>query len=92
MMGLVPSVITVKDEVSISEAAEFYKDNLPCPNLLDEKLRRWKNKWRTEIPLSRPNSVAKSLKVCDQDSFPNIYMYILLKIAATIHSCNKLRM
>ena len=37
MMGVVPSVIAVKDEVSIFEAAEFYKDDLPCPNLLDEK-------------------------------------------------------
>ena len=49
MMGLVPSVIAVKDEVSVSEAAEFYKDDLPYPNLLDEEFRRWKNKWRTEI-------------------------------------------
>ena len=42
MMGLVPSVIAVKDEVSISEAAEFYKDDFPCPNLLDEEFKRWK--------------------------------------------------
>ena len=75
MMGLVPSVIAVKDEVSISEAAEFYKDDLLCPNLLDEEFRRWKNKWRTEIPSNRLNSVAKSLKVCDQESFVNIYIY-----------------
>ena len=65
MMGLVPSVTAVKEEVSISKAAEFYKGGLPCPNLLDEEFRGWKNKWRTEIPSSRPNSVAKSLKVCD---------------------------
>ena len=32
--------------------------------------------------MSRPNSVAKSLKGCEQDSFPNIF--ILLKIGATI--------
>ena len=38
MMGLVPSVIAVKDEISISEAAEFYKDDLLCLNLLDEEL------------------------------------------------------
>ena len=75
MMGLVPLVIAVKDEVSVSEAAEFYKNDLPCPNFLDEEFRRWKNKWRTEIASSRPNSVAKLLKVCDQDSFPNIYIY-----------------
>ena len=49
MMGLVPSVIAVKDEASISEAVEFYKDDLPCPNFLDEELRRWKNKWRTQL-------------------------------------------
>ena len=40
MTGLVPSVIAVKDEVSISEAAEFYKDDLPCPKLMDEEFRR----------------------------------------------------
>ena len=34
MMGLVPSVLAVKDEVSIFEAAEFYKGDLLCPNLL----------------------------------------------------------
>ena len=52
MMGLlVPSVIAVKDEVSISEASVLYKDILPCPNLLDEEFRRWKNKWRTEITI-----------------------------------------
>ena len=27
-MGLVPSVTAVKDEISISESAEFYKDDL----------------------------------------------------------------
>ena len=88
IMGLVPSVIAVKDEVSIFEAAEFYKDDLSCPNLLDEEFERWKNKWRTEIQSSRPNSVAKSLKVCDQDSFPNIY---IIK-NCSCHSCNKMQM
>ena len=82
MMGLVPSVIAVKDEVSIFEAAEFYKDDLPCPNLLDEEFSRWKNKWRTEIPSSRPNSVAKLLKVCDQDSFLNIYSHFTFRFRA----------
>ena len=53
MMGLFPSVIAVKDEISIFEATKFYKYDLPCPNLLDEEFRRWKNKWRTEIPSSR---------------------------------------
>ena len=82
LMGVVPSVIAIKHEVSIFEAAKFYKYDLPCPSKLDEEFRRCKNKCRTEIPSCRPNSMEKSLKVCDQDSFPNIY--ILLKIAATI--------
>ena len=43
MMGLVPSVIAAKDEISIFEATEFYKYDLSCPNLLDEEFRRWKN-------------------------------------------------
>ena len=61
MMGLVPSVIAVKDEVSISEAAEFYKDDLHALTFWTRS-SKMKNKWRTEIISSRPNSVAKSLK------------------------------
>ena len=63
MMGLVPSVIAVKDEVSIFEAAEFYKDDLPCPNLLGKEFSRWKNKLRTEIPSSRPNKKKKYIYI-----------------------------
>ena len=66
MMGLVSSVIALKVEILISETAEFYKDELSSPNLLDEEFRRQKNKWRAEIPLSTPNS--------DQ-----IYIYIYLE-------------
>ena len=90
MMGLVPSVIAVKDEVSISEAAGLYKDDLPRPNLLDKEFRRWKNKWRTKRPSSRPNSVEISLKVCVRILFHiYIYIYISLKIATTtpVTSC-----
>ena len=90
MMGLVPSVIAVKDEVSISEAAGLYKDDLPRPNLLDKEFRRWKNKWRTKRPSSRPNSVEISLKVCVRILFQiYIYIYISLKIATTtpVTSC-----
>ena len=76
LMGLVPSLIAVKDNVSVSEAAEFYKDNFPCCNLLDEEFRKWKNKWSTEIPSNRPNSVAKSLKKCNRNFFPNIYIVV----------------
>ena len=40
MMGLVSSVIAREVEISISETAEFYKDELSSPNLLDEEFRR----------------------------------------------------
>ena len=93
MMGLVPSVIAVKDEVSISEAAGLYKDDLPRPNLLDKEFRRWKNKWRTKRPSSRPNSVEISLKVCVRILFQiyiYIYIYIYIIKNCNYHSCNKL--
>ena len=63
MMGLVSSVIAL-----ISETAEFYKDELSCLNLLDEEFRRWKNKWRAEISLSRPNSDQIYIKNCSYHS------------------------
>ena len=34
------SVIAREVEISISETAEFYKDELSSPNLLDEEFRR----------------------------------------------------
>ena len=77
MMGLVPSVIAVKDEVSVSEAAGLYKDDLPRPNILDTEFRIWKNKWTTKRPSSRPNSVEISRYVSGYFS-KYIYIYIYI--------------
>ena len=66
----------LRSQFLTTSISDNFKDDLTCPNLLDEEFRRWKNKRRTKIPSSRPNSVTKPLKVCDQDSFPNTNMYI----------------
>ena len=41
MMGVVPSVIAIRDDIDISEAVVMYEDDLPCSLLVDEEFRRW---------------------------------------------------
>ena len=52
------------------------------PELFAMELRRWKNKYMTAHESSRLSSLAQSIKDCDQELFPNIF--ILLQIAWTI--------
>ena len=60
----------------------MYNDDLPSPEVFEMELKRWKNKYTLKPADQRPSSPALSIKECDQDMFPNIY--ILLQIACTI--------
>ena len=67
--------------IHINAAVESYKNDLPSSELVDEELVRWKSKFE-KLDEKRPNSCAKSLPFCDSKYFP--YVFVLLKIAATI--------
>ena len=79
MSGLVPSVIAERD-VSIKDVVEMYRDDLPSPMHTEEEIIRWKRYWVGND--KRPDTVAKALKVCDTDMYPNVYR--LLQIFGTI--------
>ena len=84
LLLLVPSIICHPDynHLEITDLTNQYSDDLPNPDIIDQELRRWKRKWMDVKPDDRPDSLAKSIKVCDKLRFPNIF--ILIKIGCTL--------
>ena len=84
LLLLVPSIICHRDynHLEITDLTNQYSDDLPNPVIIDEELRQWKIKWIDVKPDDRPDSLAKSIKVCDKLRFPNIF--ILIKIGCTL--------
>lgn len=82
LLGLVPSVIQESQITAqqLTDLVDLYKDDLPSPQLFFAEFQRWKIKVQAGIITA--DSCAASLKACDPDDFPNLY--ILLKIAATL--------
>ena len=79
MSGLVSSVIAERD-VSIMDLVEMYRDDLLSPMHTEEEIIRWKRHWVGND--KRPETVAKALKVCETDMYPDVYR--LLQIFGTI--------
>jgi hypothetical protein len=83
LLFLVPSLICDIniDKTVFEDAINLYCDDLPNENVVDIEIRMWKRKWCAVAPEQRPDSVAKALKLCDQENFPNLF--VLLKLVAT---------
>ena len=82
LLRLMPSV-TQESQITaqqLTDLVDLYKDELPSPQLFFAEFERWKMKVQARI--ITPDSCTASLKACDPDDFPNLY--ILLKIAATL--------
>ena len=84
LLLLVLSIICHPDynHLEITDLTNQYSDDLPNPDIIDQELRRWKRKWMDVKPDDRPDSLAKSIKVCDKLRFPNIF--ILIRIGCTL--------
>ena len=80
-MGLVTSVLCTKD-INLQQAVEMYAGDLPSPELMDMELRMYKYQWSSLPAAERPPSLAKAIKECDRQVFPNIWT--LLQIACTL--------
>ena len=82
MIGLVPTAVAVRDDVNISDAIELDRDDLPSPIHAYEELIRWKRRWSACDEESRLESIARALKICDPDMYPNLN--VLMRMAATL--------
>ena len=81
LLGLVPSVMFHKD-IDISCAVEMYSGDLPSSEQFDQEFSRWKSLYSQKDSSNRPTTLASTLKECDRQLFPNIY--VLLQIVCTL--------
>ena len=81
---LVPSVLCAMELKfdTFSGLLELYANDLFNVDALDMEINAWKNKWLKVDKSARPDSLAKCLKVIDEERFPNLFDVI--KIGATI--------
>ena len=86
LRGLVPSVVCFKN-VDIREALDVYSEDLPSPELMDMELARWKAHYQQLPGDKRPDSVAKAIKECDPDCYPNICVLLQLACKLPVSSC-----
>ena len=81
---LLPKYSTLAAFDDITEAAEFYRDDLPeqSNDALEAEFKRWTCKWM-KLPLAdRPSTVIETLQNCNRIFFP--YIFTLLHIFATL--------
>ena len=61
---------------NIQPAIDFYSNDLPNVNVVDEELHRWKSRW-LQIPADkRPQTLSKSLKfMLSPNPFKHLYPF-----------------
>ena len=74
LLGLVPSIAATYPLASVTKVGEQYKADLPSPQLLSTKFRRWKSKFLLKPPHNRPDTFEGALHSCDEEDFPNIFI------------------
>ena len=78
ILAFVPSVIgigKVERNYKTEEIIQECRDDLPTSRNAFEEYSRWERRWKAVPKENRPDSVAKVLKVCDMDSYPNIDVF-----------------
>ena len=79
IQGLLPSFLLADSAVdSIQEAVDFYEEDLPNSDVVDEEFACWKAK-RLSVPAEeRPSSLQECLQVCTTGSYPNLTVLLTL--------------
>ena len=72
----------VEKNYKAEEIIHEYRDDLPTPRNAFGEYSRWERRWEAVPKENQPDSAEKLLKICDMDSYPNIY--VLLKILRTV--------
>ena len=89
IQGLLPKRLSSRSStVDIEEAVQFYKDDLPNADIIDEEFYIWKQRW-LPIPLqNRPQSLSETLKASTPESVPNIFTLLRLFATLPLSSCS----
>ena len=91
LLQLMPSVCKNLEEGSslpdeLSQAADFYKSDLPHIVMLPSEFRMWVSKWKT-YSSEVPERLVDAFKECDVMSYPNIRILLQLALTLPITSC-----
>ena len=83
---LVPAVMK-KREINIISALDFYRDDLPSPDMVNSELSRWKRHWANVPDSDYPSTCAQTLKMCNKEKFPNVYTLLQIACTVAVTSC-----
>ena len=84
VLCLVQELICSESDITTKLAPfiEMYKTDLINPDIVDQEITLWMKKWENVPKLQPGSTLATTIKECDEDHFPNIF--VLLKIACTL--------
>ena len=91
LLGLIPSIVVDFDAASIDAVGEFYRADLPSPQMLSTEFRHWKSKFASMTSEKRPCSLHSALQHCDSDAFPNIRELLLIACTLPVTVCENER-
>ena len=72
----------VEGKNKIEEIIHEYRNDLYTFVNAFEEYSKWERRWKAVPKENQPDSVAKALKVCNMDSYPNIC--VLLNVLRTV--------
>ncbi len=79
LQGLLPTFLTKSSSPSdIKDAVEFYSEDLPNADIVDEEFYRWKHKWFLIPYQNRPHTLHEVLQQCSEHGF--LKKFTLLKL------------
>ena len=87
LLHLVPSKVASHDGFpeTLSQAAEYFKDDLPHHDMLAIEYRMWVRKWKCSDEV--PTKLVDALKSCDEIEFPNIFVLLKLALPLPVTTC-----
>ena len=75
----------------LTQAVEFYNDDLPQPSAFPMEYRTWLRNWKHSDPDQVPCKLVDVLEACDINLSPNIHQLLTITLTLPITSCESER-
>ena len=75
----------------LTQAVEFYNDDLPQPSAFPMEYRTWLRNWKHSDPDQVPCKLVDVLEACDINLSPNIHQLLTIALTLPITSCESER-
>ena len=87
---LVLSVIAESD-VSVITILDMYSDDLPSPLHFNDEVNfmGWKRRWTASKVCTRPDTIVKALKKCNDEMYPNLSVFLTIAGTVAAHANSK---